>query len=71
MKYQVEISDEDMSRIVYEELKWLLETMQQDLARVQASGAGYVFSRDAKDDAEKISQHIAALKTVVEYYEPR
>lgn len=66
---KVEICDEDVSRVINEDLKYHISHFKKDIKRAK-SGESYLkcFSNDVDEDIEKMTEMMNAMKLVLTYY---
>lgn len=67
-KHTLEIECEQIDHIVCSELKNNLESTLQYIEDVKATGKGFVYSLDAKEDVEQLEVLSYALAIVINYY---
>ena len=67
-KICIEISDDKLDSIVFEELKSALHNLADDCVRRQNDEGIAIFEVDKEKDLVIIKEHIRALETVLEYY---
>jgi hypothetical protein len=65
---QVKLTGDQVTNIVTDELKRARDYLIDDWAKVHNSLEGFVFSKDRNEDLKIISEHIAALRLVLEFY---
>lgn len=68
MKYEIELEDEQISKIICDEITWCVNLLKKDLAARKAGSTLGIFHKNPKKDCKKIKKHIKAFKTVFKYY---
>ena len=66
MKIELTPSHED--KVVRKSLKWVIDNFANDLTRVLATGKGFVFSIDPREDILILTKHIDAAILIHDYY---
>ena len=66
MKIKLTPSQED--KVVRESLEWAIENFVNERERVLATGKGFVFSIDPKEDILVLTKHIDATTLIHDYY---
>jgi hypothetical protein len=65
---QIKLTGDQVTSIVINELKRARDYLIDDWTRVHGSLEGFVFSKNREEDLKVISEHIAALRLVLEFY---
>ena len=68
MKHTIEVEWEQVEKIVLEELQWDLQTTLDAIEQVKATGKGFVYDLDPKEDLEQLEAMSLALVMVVKLY---
>ena len=66
MKIKLTPSQED--KVVSKSLEWAIENFVNERERVLATGKGFVFSIDPKEDILVLTKHIDATTLIHDYY---
>lgn len=64
----IEIENEQLDAIVKQELSFMMNMLQNDLARIEENEKGYVFHTDWEEDRKEVKKHIKSFKRVLRYY---
>ena len=68
MKHTIEVEWEQVENIILEELKWDLQTTLDAIEDVKATGKGFVYDLDPKEDLEQLEAMSLALVMVIKLY---
>lgn len=68
MKHTMEVEWEQVEKIIVAELKFDLETTLAAIEDVKATGKGYVYDFDPKEDLEQLEAMSLALAMVIKHY---
>jgi hypothetical protein len=68
MQAMIEIQQEQVDSIVQQEMRSMLDCLQDDLRRTEESDRGWIFHEDKEEDIKEIKKHIKSFKRVLKYY---
>ena len=68
MKHTIEVEWEQVEKIILEELQWDLQTTLDAIEQVKATGKGFVYDLDPKEDLEQLEAMSLALVMVIKHY---
>ncbi len=68
MKHTIEVEWEQVENLILEELQWDLQTTLDAIEQVKATGKGFVYDLDPKEDLEQLEAMSLALVMVVKLY---
>ena len=68
MKHTIEVEWEQVENIIRDELKWDLQTTLEAIEDVKATGKGFVYDLDPKEDLEQLEAMSLALVMVIKLY---
>ena len=64
----IELEQEQLNKIVRDDLQNMLDSLTDDLKRINRSKKGSIFTFDYKEDKKIIKDHIKAFKLILKYY---
>ena len=68
MKHTIEVTWDQVEHIIANELKFDLEYTLEAIKDVKATGKGFVYSFDPKEDLEQLEAMSLAFAMVINYY---
>lgn len=68
MKHTIEVEWEQVENIIRDELRWDLQTTLEAIEDVKATGKGFVYDLDPKEDLEQLEAMSLALVMVIKLY---
>ena len=68
MKHTIEVEWEQVENIIRDELRWDLQTTLDAIEQVKATGKGFMYDLDPKEDLEQLEAMSLALVMVIKLY---
>ena len=68
MKHNIEVTWDQVEHIIANELKFDLESTLEAIEQVKATGKGFVYDLDPKEDLEQLEAMSLALVMVIKHY---
>ena len=70
MRYEVDLTEQQIDSILQQELDWAITALKQDLRFRQEGNGMAIYDHDPKKDCERIKEMIDAMKLTLTYYTP-